>query len=272
MSKLRANQLTDKASTGAPTAPNGMVVTGVTTSTTFSGSGSGLTGLTDSQIPNLNASKITAGTLPATRGGTGLSSLGTAGQALKVNSAGNALEYGSAGGLVKLAEADLSSQTLSNITLNYFTTTYKVYKLFISHLYFSSNTRPRMRFVLNSNSQVQTASQYSWNSMHPYVSGGGTNHNTHGEWTASYGEMHGQNSVHTTWSVAGEYTFYDPMSTTRKTQCTYYSVGEESDRGQHNQHIGAIYGLQLEQYKGIYIYPLSGTISAIKYQLYGLIT
>jgi len=71
MSKLRANQLTDKASTGAPTAPNGLVVTGVTTSTTFSGSGSGLTGLTDSQIPNLNASKITAGTLPTTRGGTG---------------------------------------------------------------------------------------------------------------------------------------------------------------------------------------------------------
>ena len=27
MSKLRANQLTDKASTGAPTAPNGLVVT-----------------------------------------------------------------------------------------------------------------------------------------------------------------------------------------------------------------------------------------------------
>ena len=94
MSKLRANQIVNKASTGAPTAPNGLVVTGVTTSTSFSGSGSGLTGLTASQIPNLNASKITAGTLPIARGGTGLTSLGSAGQALKVNSGGSALEFG----------------------------------------------------------------------------------------------------------------------------------------------------------------------------------
>ena len=45
MSKLRANQLTDKASTGAPTAPNGLVVTGVCTATSFVGSGANLTGI-----------------------------------------------------------------------------------------------------------------------------------------------------------------------------------------------------------------------------------
>ena len=45
MSKLRANQLTDKASTGAPTAPNGLNVTGVCTSTSFVGDGSNLTGI-----------------------------------------------------------------------------------------------------------------------------------------------------------------------------------------------------------------------------------
>ena len=272
MSKLRANQLTDKASTGAPTAPNGLVVTGVTTSTTFSGSGSGLTGLTDSQIPNLNASKITAGTLPTARGGTGLTSLGTAGQALKVNSSANGLEYGSAGGKVLLASADLTGQTLGNITLNHFTNTYSVYKLYIHGMYFSSNNRPRLRYVKNSDSSVETGSQYSWHSSHPYRTSGGNNHNTHGEWTASYGEMHGQNNVHTHWSLAGEYTFFHPMSTTRKTQCTYYSVGEESDRGQMNQHIGAIWALQTEAYKGIYIYPTSGTITAVSYRLFGIIT
>ena len=86
MSKLRANQLTDKASTGAPTAPNGLVVTGVSTATSFSGSGANLTAL--------NAGNVSSGTLPTTRGGTGLTSLGSAGQALKVNSGGNALEFG----------------------------------------------------------------------------------------------------------------------------------------------------------------------------------
>ena len=50
MSKLRANQLTDKASTGAPTAPNGLVVTGVTTSTSYVGSGANLTGLASREV------------------------------------------------------------------------------------------------------------------------------------------------------------------------------------------------------------------------------
>ena len=45
MSKLRANQLTDKASTGAPTAPNGLNVVGVCTATSFSGSGANLTNI-----------------------------------------------------------------------------------------------------------------------------------------------------------------------------------------------------------------------------------
>jgi len=76
MSKLRANQLTDKASTGAPTAPNGLVVTGVSTATTFSGSGASLTSIpagnltgtvADARISTLTASKL-SGALPAISG------------------------------------------------------------------------------------------------------------------------------------------------------------------------------------------------------------
>lgn len=44
-------------------------------------------------IPNLDASKITSGTLVYARGGTGLAALGTANQVLAVNSAATALEY-----------------------------------------------------------------------------------------------------------------------------------------------------------------------------------
>ena len=68
MSKLRANQLTNKASTGAPTAPNGLVVTGVTTSTSFSGSGANLTSIPAGNltgalpaISGANLTGITAG-------------------------------------------------------------------------------------------------------------------------------------------------------------------------------------------------------------------
>jgi len=197
--------------------------------------------------------------------------IGAAGKVLKVNSSANGYEFGEGGGQVLLASADLTGQTLGNVTLNYFTNTYSVYKLYIHGMYFSSNNRPRLRFIKNSDSLPQEGNQYAWHSMHPYRTSSANNHNTHGAWTQSYGEMHGENMVHTHWSMAGEYIFYHPMSTTRKTQCTYYSIGEESDRGQHNQHIGAIWALQLEAYKGIVIYPTSGTITAISYRLFGII-
>lgn len=49
--------------------------------------------LTATDIPLLDAAKITSGVFPVSRGGTGLSSLGTPLQILRVNSGGSALEY-----------------------------------------------------------------------------------------------------------------------------------------------------------------------------------
>jgi len=48
-------------------------------------------------------------TIPVTKGGTGVTSLGSAGQALKVNSGGNALEFGSVSGGGKVGQV-ISSQ------------------------------------------------------------------------------------------------------------------------------------------------------------------
>ena len=48
------------------------------------------------QLASFSATAITSDTLPVARGGTGLSSLGSSGQALVVNSAGNALEFSNA--------------------------------------------------------------------------------------------------------------------------------------------------------------------------------
>jgi len=47
-------------------------------------------------LASFSAGNIGSGTLPTARGGTGLSSLGSAGQVMKVNTAGNALEFGNA--------------------------------------------------------------------------------------------------------------------------------------------------------------------------------
>jgi len=75
--------------------------------TVFAGPGTGTTGtpsfraLVGADIPNLDAGKITTGTFAIARiptitvakGGTGLTSLGTAGQLLRVNTGATALEY-----------------------------------------------------------------------------------------------------------------------------------------------------------------------------------
>ena len=91
-SKIKVDQI-EGAAGSTITIPSGQTLTvtdGLAASTIASGT------LADARIPNLNASKITAGTLPATRGGTGLSSLGSAGQIIQVNSGGSALEFAAA--------------------------------------------------------------------------------------------------------------------------------------------------------------------------------
>ena len=67
MSRIRANQITNQSADGAPTVQNGLIITGVTTSTTFSGSGASLTNIPDSALSVVTASKLT-GALPAISG------------------------------------------------------------------------------------------------------------------------------------------------------------------------------------------------------------
>tara|TARA_B100000424_G_scaffold237700_1_gene203339 strand:- start:336 stop:935 length:600 start_codon:yes stop_codon:yes gene_type:complete len=50
MSRIRANTITNKAATGAPTFSNGAVVTGVCTATSFVGNGAGLTNVSGGKL------------------------------------------------------------------------------------------------------------------------------------------------------------------------------------------------------------------------------
>ena len=77
---------------------------------------SGSITLPDSAV-DLSSAKVT-GTIPTSKGGTGLTSLGTAGQVVQVNSGATALEFAtaSAGGILQLKSANESSKltTTSN--------------------------------------------------------------------------------------------------------------------------------------------------------------
>ena len=59
MSSLRVTSLKGRTGTESPTLPDGVVITGVTTSTSFKGSGAELT--------NLNATQLASGTIPDAR-------------------------------------------------------------------------------------------------------------------------------------------------------------------------------------------------------------
>ena len=60
MSRLRANQITNKTANGAPTVQNGLIVTGVCTATSFVGSGTALTGIDASTLKFGGATKAQA--------------------------------------------------------------------------------------------------------------------------------------------------------------------------------------------------------------------
>ena len=68
MSRLRANQITNQATDGAPTVEKGLVISGVTTSTSFSGSGASLTNLPSAQLtgalPAIDGSNLTGLSTP----------------------------------------------------------------------------------------------------------------------------------------------------------------------------------------------------------------
>ena len=197
--------------------------------------------------------------------------IGSAGQALKVNSSANGLEYGEAGGMVKLASASLTGQSLSSIDLDHFSTTYKAYEFIFSQAHFSTTARFRCRLKRVDTNAHDTSNNYQWVSMHPYNQSGGAGSNVHSSWSNGEWELHGTNNVHQYWSTAGRITFYDPMSSTRKTQAEWKTVGEENDRGQANIHNGYGQFLHMEEIKGFRIFPTSGTISAINYTLFGII-
>ena len=137
MSRIRANTITNKAATGAPTFSNGAVVTGVCTATTFSGSGASLT--------SLPAGNLT-GALPAISG---------------------ASLTGVSGGLVAFKHAPISayqviqstSATATNLQITYTPqdgANNRIYVLMTGNFEFDGNDNNHHQFIVKCTGQHTT--------------------------------------------------------------------------------------------------------------------
>ncbi len=69
MSRVRADRLTNRAGTGAPTFPNGAVITGIASATSFTGAATGLTGNFSGNAAGLSGTpNIVVGSVTGTTG------------------------------------------------------------------------------------------------------------------------------------------------------------------------------------------------------------
>jgi len=155
--------------------------------------------------------KVT-GTLPTTKGGTGLATLGTASQELRVNSGATALEYYTptvaSSDFVKLATSTISG-SVSTISLDgYFSSTYKYYKLFISDFGVTATYKTTFLRLRRSNADV-TASNYTYG-FWGNASSGSFNATSTTSIPIGY-EMQADSALG---RLYGELTFYNPSDTT----------------------------------------------------------
>ena len=115
MSKINVDTITNRLGTGAPSFPNGVSVTGVITATSFSGSGSGLTGV--GITGNINTSGIiTASSFVGS--GSGLTGFGI-GSTGSINTSGIITAtsfFGSGSGLTGVGPSSQDVTSVAGIT------------------------------------------------------------------------------------------------------------------------------------------------------------
>jgi hypothetical protein len=155
--------------------------------------------------------KVT-GTLPTTKGGTGLAALGTSLQVLRTNTGATALEFATpaSGSFTFLGETGAQS-AVATIDLNgYFTSDYNIYKIFIDGIVCSTNNgNMRMKVATTGSYTVQTSNYNNGEAEFGNVS---TNLAT----TAARGSV-------------SEMTVFNPLQTTGRKSFIVHAVGGYND-------------------------------------------
>jgi len=207
--------------------------------------------------------------------------IGTAGQALKVNSSANGLEYGSAAGMTKLYEySNTGGTAVNSFTVNgYFDDSkYMHYRAIISDWYTSTTgnaNQPSMRF--NVSGSPVTSSNYVWAFDEAYGSGHHQRGSGTGGMSASITQLQG------TWSCRGntyelqnfDILFFNPTTTGLGAKFVKWTGhcfqhGDDGNRyTMSNVATGAL--VTNSALTGFQVYSADGSNFTYKISLYGIL-
>jgi len=200
---------------------------------------------------------------------------GNAGKALLTD--GTNLEWGNGGGLILLASGELTGTEVSVLSLDYFTTDYSHYVIYLDGwtTVNTSSQLPFMRLRAVSGGE-RGASQYIWSTSHPYATSGGANHNSHGMWNGSYFGLNGTNGVQggsnpATGGCNTVIHIHDPMNSNRWTNVNWQTTSMEQNETQMNNHIGGGHYREREQHNGVHLQYNNDNMNYGKWAVYGVL-
>jgi len=243
---------------------------------------SGTVNLPSTALSALNASNLTSGTVPSarlsltssdlptvptTKGGTGLTTIGTASQVLRVNSGATGLEFAtpSSGSYVFLGET--SATNVATVDLNgYFTSDYDYYEIYLDGVYGSSNAQPvYMQFATTGSYTVQTSDYYSGVS-YTFSSGTSSDSVNGGSAMRLNQEVSNTNSNGASFKI----TLYNPNSTTNNKYMTINFGSSAGNITAFNMGAGAGVWKNTTAITGMRFYIAVGNIYARKIKIYGV--
>jgi len=276
-SKIQVDQIAG-ATGSTVTLPSGQTLdlsSGTVTLPSTALSALNATNLTSGTVPSARLSLTSSDlpTVPTTKGGTGLTTIGTASQVLRVNSGATGLEYASASSdFVKLADTQISTAVSSVSFDGYYTSDYDVYKLYIFDLNTSNdqnNSVVNWRFRA-SNADLTTSDYYSLYTG-VTISSGGASSQYDGVFASnkssiSFNNLEGDASF----TFDAEITIFNPLNTSfRKTMHFTTRSWHDGAANQYHRNGSVAYNTN-GAHSGFSVFPEGGNFDTGRFVLYGI--
>lgn len=266
MSKIKVNSI--EAATGSTiTIPSGQTLDISSTTLTLPSTVVTTTGTQTLTNKTIGVSQL-SGTLPTTIGGTGLTTLGTAAQVLRVNSGATALEFAAlSSDFVLLATTDASSSASVSFD-GYFSATYKNYMVIASCIGAGTSGQGFNSRVRRSNADV-TASNYRMVAVRAETLGSGATAGANDNWDTSSVDL--VNNLSSSGSFCFTMTIFDPLNSSKYKWIKFSGIEDNSASGRIyiTEHFQTLKD-STNAYSGISFFMDSGNIAVGNFKLYGI--